>query len=171
MLRFSTAMPGGATDMAIERTAKSERVAKLRDLAVGAAMRHGSFEVSGEAKLVVLRETGLMVTYRTPFNPLPKLTESMRFEAALRGKSAHREPYGIEIWQEKLGKVLSIGWRGDNAPVVDGYEKGSWEQTLAEIARHDAVSGLCRKCASALASREQPPRGEQDGHSGSRKRA
>lgn len=157
--------------MPTERMVKTERVFRLRDLAVAAAMRHGCFEASGEARLVVLREAGLMLTYRTPFNPLPKMTEEMKFEASLRRKNAWREPYGIEIWQERLGKVLSVGWRPDAAPVIDTYEKGLWEQILAEIARHELDPGLCRKCASAVASRQQPLKGQQHGHTGGRKRA
>jgi hypothetical protein len=157
--------------MPAEKNVKTQRVVALRDLAVVAAMRHGCIEVSGEARLVVLREAGLMIAYRTPFNPLPRLTESMRFEAALRGKSAYREPYGIEIWQERLGKVLSVGWRNLDQPVVDNFEHGLWEQGLADIARHDSNTGLCRKCAVALASRRQPLRGERNGHSRGRKRA
>jgi len=157
--------------MPAERIVKTERVLALRDLAVAAAMRHGSFEESGDARLIVLREAGLMVAYRTPFNPLPPLTDRMKFEAALRGKNAYREPYGIEIWQERLGKVLSVGWRDRKPPVVDGYEQGLWEQTLVHIAGHDLDSELCRKCALALASRKQPARGRQHGRSRSRKRS
>jgi hypothetical protein len=157
--------------MTAQKFAESRHAFSLRDLAVAAAMRYGSFEASGEARLVVMREAGLMIAYRTPFNPLPPLTDSMRFEAAVRGKNAYREPYGIEVWQERLGKVLSIGWRGDNPPVVDQYEYGLWEQTLADIAGHDADPVFCGKSASALTSSRQLPQGEQHGRSGSRKRA
>ncbi len=157
--------------MSYQRTVWPGRVAVLRNLAVSAAMRHGFFEASGDARLVVLRAAGLMVAYRTPFNPLPPLTENMKFEAALRGKSAYREPYGIEVWLERSGKVLSVGWCDNEPPVVDGYEQGQWEQTLAEIARGEIGPGLCRKSASALASRQQPLRGERNGHSRNRRRA
>ena len=156
--------------MPAERIVNTERVVALRDLAVAAAMRRGCFEASGDARLVVLRQAGLMIAYRTPFNPLPRLTERMKFEAALRGKSTHREPYGIEIWQERFGKVLSVGWSGEEPPAVDAYEQGLWERTLAEIAQHGPNSGLCLKRGSALASRHRLARGKQNGHSVSRKR-
>ena len=154
--------------MPVANDITGDRLLALRDMAVESAMRHGVFEASGEAKLVVLRDGGLMIAYRTPFNPLPRLSESMKFEAALRGKAGHREPYGIDVWDRK-GKVLSLGWRDGGVPIVDGYEPGSWERTLANISRHD-VEGLCRKCAAALASRSKPMRGTQDGHSGNRHR-
>ncbi|MGD0190163.1 MAG: hypothetical protein ABSD74_05445 [Rhizomicrobium sp.] len=157
--------------MATEKFVKSEQTVSLRNLAVAAAMRYGSFEASGEARLVVMREAGLMIAYRTPFNPLPTLTDSMRFEAAVRGKNAYREPYGIEVWQERLGKVLSIGWRGQNPPVVDHYECGLWEHTLADIAGETADPAFCRKCASALTSGQKPTQGEQHGRPRGRKRA
>jgi hypothetical protein len=95
----------------------------------------------------------------------------MRFEAAARGKNAYREPYGIEVWQERFGKVLSIGWRGENPPVVDHYECGLWEQTLAGIAGHNADPALCGKRAPALTSGRQLPQGEHHGRSRTRKRA
>jgi hypothetical protein len=157
--------------MTAEKPAKPERILSLRDLAVAAAMHRGSFEASGETRLVVLRDAGLMIAYRTPFNPLPKLTEAMKFDAALRGKSAYREPYGIEIWHEKAGKVLSIGWRDECLPVVDHFDRGLWEQSLAELASHDGDAALCRKCSSALSLRKQPVRGEDDGRARTRKRA
>jgi hypothetical protein len=157
--------------MPAERIVKTQRIEALRDLAVAAAMGRGGFEESGDTKLVVLREAGLMIIYRTPFNPLPAFTDRMKFEAALRGRGAYREPYGIEIWQDKLGKVFSIGWRDGKPVVVDGYEQGVWEQTLAQIAGLELDSGLCRKRASAVASAKQPLRGKQHGHSRNRKRA
>lgn len=157
--------------MATERIVKADRIARLRDLAMLTVMRHGSFEASGEARLLVLRESGLMIAFRTPFNPLPKMTEGMRFEAALRKKAAYREPYGIDIWQERLGKVLSVGWRGANRPVVDNYERGLWEETLAEIACHGESRDACPKCASATVSRARPVLGEPHGLQRNRKRA
>jgi hypothetical protein len=156
--------------MPAEKSMKPKRIMALRDLAVSAAMRRGGFEESGDARLVVLRDAGLMIAYRTPFNPLPPLTDRMKFEAALRGKGAYREPYGVEIWKDKTGKVLSVGWRDQKPPVVDCYEQGLWEQTLAQIAGHEIDLGLSRKRASAVASRKQPPRGKQHGHSRNRKR-
>lgn len=165
MPRFAPRSSGGGYK--VTGTNKRERVIELRDIAVVTAMRHGAFEVSGDTRLVVVREADLMLTYRTPFNPLPKLTESMRFDAAVRGKNAYREPYGIEIWQDRRGKVLSIGWQDGNAPVVDGYERGTWEQTLAHIADHKRGAGLCPECPSAVASRRQPLRKVLHGHAGS----
>jgi hypothetical protein len=134
-------------------------------------MRRGRFEASGEARLVVLREAGLMIVYRTPFNPLPRFSEEMKFQATLNGKSGYLEPYGIEAWQEGRGKVLSVGWRNGRAPIVDGYEQGVWEQTLAELAEHDIDPGLCRNCTLAIASPRQQNLGDRNGHSRSRKRA
>jgi hypothetical protein len=134
-------------------------------------MQRGGFEESGDTKLVVLREAGLMIIYRTPFNPLPRLTDRMKFEAALRGKGAYREPYGIEIWRDRLGKVLSVGWRGQNPPVVDAYEQGQWEHALAQMAGGDVDLGVSLKRASVVASRKQPSRGKHHGHSRNRKRA
>jgi hypothetical protein len=161
---------GYGKPMRDETMAKMNRISELRDRAVHAAMHHGSFETSGEARLLVLNDGGLMITYRTPFNPLPKPTVNMKFEAALRGRRSLREPYGIEIWG-KMGKVFSVGWRGDAPLVVDCYERGSWESALATISLHDLSSGPCRKCALAHASRTGSPTSEQQRHWRNLKRA
>jgi hypothetical protein len=156
--------------MRAEMMVKMNRISDLRDKAVHAAMHHGSFEFSGEARLVVLSDGGLMITYRTPFNPLPKPTENMKLEAALRGRLSLREPYGIEIW-DKRGKVFSVGWRGNAPLVVDCYERGSWESALAAIALHDLRSGHCSKCALAHAARIRRPPSDQRRYPQNLKRA
>jgi hypothetical protein len=131
----------------------TDRILVLRDLAVAAAMRCGAFETSGEARLVVFRQASLTIIYRTPFNPLPRMSGAMQYAAATNGRHSLLEPYGIEVWQERLGKVLSIGWRGERPPIVDRYEEGLWEEVLVEIVDRavdsDADSGLGRHPISA----------------------
>jgi len=101
---------------------------RMRDAAVDAVMRHGRFERSGDVRLAVLRVGKVMVAYRTPFNPLPRMSGLAKYTAVREGKSALLEPYGIDVWQENYGRVLSLGWRGKEPVVVDLYRAGRWER-------------------------------------------
>ena len=83
------------------------RIEFIRRAAVAAAMRSGRFQASGTARLLVLRKRDVMIAYRTPFNPLPPLSEMAKFLAAREGKTAHLQPYGIDIWQLDIGKVMN----------------------------------------------------------------
>jgi hypothetical protein len=103
------------------------------DLAVFAVMNQGTFETSGAAKLAVLRRSGLMIAYHTPFNPLPPMSEELKYLAAMDGRTAHLQPYGIDIWYEGLGKVFRAGWRPGEAVSVDFYRSGEWENLFDAI--------------------------------------
>jgi hypothetical protein len=109
-----------------------EYLDRVRDGAVAAVMRNGRFERSGDVRLTVLRLEKLMIAYRTPFNPLPPLSDQAKYTAVREGKSALLEPYGLDIWQENYGRVLSIGWRGNGPVVVDHYRAGRWERLFDE---------------------------------------
>jgi hypothetical protein len=105
---------------------------RVRDGAVAAVMRLGRFERSGDVRLTVLRLEKVMIAYRTPFNPLPPLSDQAKYAAVREGKSALLEPYGIDVWQENYGRVLSIGWRGNGPVVIDLYRAGRWERLFDE---------------------------------------
>jgi hypothetical protein len=106
------------------------RIEFIRRAAVAAAMRSGRFQASGTARLLVLRKRDVMIAYRTPFNPLPPLSEMAKFLAAREGKTAHLQPYGIDIWQLDIGKVMSLGWRDGGDAIADLYRPGDWENLL-----------------------------------------
>jgi hypothetical protein len=110
------------------------RMHALRDWAMSAVMQRGRFEPSGGAKLAILKEDGLMIGYRTPFNPLPKLRDRAKYEAANRGKNCRTDWYGIDVWLEDVGKVFSVGWGADRELRVHCCKAGPWQLTLERIA-------------------------------------
>ena len=114
----------------------SRKTRELRDMAVLAVARRGALERSGAASLAILHERGLMIGYHTPFNPLPKMSDSAQYDAACRGKQAAREPYGIEIWLDGAGKVFTAGWTFDSEPHVRLCKRGAWQEVLKNIV-HD----------------------------------
>lgn len=105
----------------------------LCETAVWAVMKGGAFEDSGPTRLLVLRHSGLVIAYHTPFNPLPPLSNEQKFLAAKDGRIARLQPYGVNIWYENLGKVVRAGWRADGPVVVDFYRPGEWEVALCEV--------------------------------------
>jgi hypothetical protein len=90
-------------------------------------MRFGRFESSGFTRLMVLRRKDVMIAYRTPFNPLPPLSENAKYLAAKEGRTAYLMPYGIDIWRFDTGKVMSLGWHDGQNAVADHYRPGDWE--------------------------------------------
>jgi hypothetical protein len=107
-----------------------ERIDTLRRIAVVAVMRYGRFECSGAARLVVFRRKDVMIAYRTPFNPMPMLSEHAKFIATREGRMAPLLPYGIDVWQLDVGKVMSLGWRDGETAIADLYRPGGWEHLL-----------------------------------------
>jgi len=71
-----------------------------------------------------------MIAYRTPFNPMPGLSEHAKFIATREGRMAPLLPYGIDVWQLDVGKVMSLGWRDGEIAVADLYRPGDWEGLL-----------------------------------------
>lgn len=128
---------------------KKERIREIQRAAVSAVMRFGKLESSGAVKLAIFRKKDLMIAYRTPFNPLPPLSETTKYLAAKEGRFGYLLPYGIDIWQLDVGKVLSAGWRDGEPVVADLYRPGQWENILGIRAGKSLP-----KCGSAHSSRK-----------------
>lgn len=115
------------------RRASERETGRIRDIAVQAVMTRGGFESSGEARLAVLRQDGLMIAYRTPFNPL----------AGAKGD------YGIDIWREQ-GKVFSASW-GPGAPLATTFKPGPWQAIVESLATAAAPRRAPRRAGATEA--------------------
>jgi hypothetical protein len=107
---------------------------ELRDAAMQAVMARGGLEPSGGAKLAVLREGDVMIGYRTPFNPLPKPSEALKYKAALAGRTRSHEAYGIDVWSEGSGKVFSAAWTTRDELRVELLKPGAWQDRITALA-------------------------------------
>lgn len=134
------------------QTSDDHRAKALRDLAVLAVARRGALERSGAANLAVLKQDDLMIGYHTPFNPLPKLADSAKYEAALEGNDRAHDAYGIEIWLDDAGKVFSAGWTPSGEMHVRLHKPGAWQSKLEEIA---APQRSRKKAAAPQAAKSQ----------------
>jgi len=128
----------------------------LRDLAVRAVMRSGRFETSGPVRLAVLRRSGLMIAYHTPFNPLPALSSEMKYLAVCAGKAAHLQRYGIHIWHQGMGKVFCAGWSANGDLIVDLYVQGDWEELFEKVVTR-ALQSRSRGGRVAVSARRPTP--------------
>ena len=111
----------------------------LCDQAVAAVMARGRFELSGEVRLMVLRQAGLMILYRTPFNPLPKAMGD----------------YGIEMRDDTAGKVFSAYWERGGALTVTHFKPGPWQAALGAMT---AIPVARRRTGEALGALERENR-------------
>lgn len=143
---------------------KPARSEELKNLAVLAVMSGGCLESSGRAKLAILREEGLMIAYRTPFNPLPEGALALRDDIPMHGPNLGSEPYAVDVWAEGTGKVLSMGWRDRGNVVTALYRTGTWEEVLAKIAQRARERGQIersRLSTDAKAARLRAVRGTE----------
>ena len=76
----------------------------------------------------------IAIAYRTPFQKLPELSETDRYNRALLGGKEDL-PYGLDIWFENK-KPFSIQWDSNRPPRVDviRFNRGDWERGLFVLA-------------------------------------
>jgi len=103
-----------------------------------------------------------MVGYHTPFNPLPPLGETAKYWAARDGKIGRLEPYGLDIWELDIGKVLSIGWRELGSPcLVDHMRRTNWEtafeSALGNVFANGETNNACKVVNDEAASAQPAP--------------
>ena len=96
------------------RPAKSTKIVRalaLRDAALTVLRRSGAWATVGSAraasgagqmKLLSARLGTLEISYRTPFQRLPKAGDLMKHRAAQQGLTVSRNlPYGLDVWTPK----------------------------------------------------------------------
>ena len=75
------------------------------------------------------------ISYRTPFQPLPPLSQFMRYQIArLGGKESL--PYGLDIWFAHK-KVLNVEWNDEGLIEIISYRPGEWEDQLSPFSKGD----------------------------------
>jgi hypothetical protein len=104
----------------------------LRDAAVVIVKRYGKLEDCGAAKLLIARIGEIVISYRSPFQPLPKLDEKSKYEIARLGGRLNLS-YGLDVWAPK--KVLNIEWDDRGAFEVISFRRGDWESVLSATER------------------------------------
>jgi hypothetical protein len=75
------------------------------------------------------------ITYRTPFQPLPPLSQFMRYQIALYGGKENL-PYGLDIWFAHK-KVLNVEWNDEGLIRIISYRPGEWEDQLSPFSKGD----------------------------------
>jgi hypothetical protein len=75
------------------------------------------------------------ILLRTPFQPLPPLSQSMRYQYAVLGGQENL-PYGLDIWFARK-KVLNVEWNDEGLIQIGSYRPGEWEGQLSSFASGD----------------------------------
>jgi hypothetical protein len=107
------------------------RATALRDLALQAIRARGAWEKAGPTNLMMLRDGEIMVSYRTPFQRLPQLSQKTRYYLALLG-GPKPLPFGLDLWHRRK-KALGIEWDEDGPVALVSFSPGDWEAELEQL--------------------------------------
>jgi hypothetical protein len=119
----------------MDRTTKLSRVKEVRDHALRLLKAHGEWKGSGDQKHLGAKIGNVSLSYRTPFQPLPEISEQLRYmQALLKGKD--NLPYGMDVWSNRK-KVLNLEWADDGEVDVISYKPGEWESALNQAAEEN----------------------------------
>ncbi|WP_298111488.1 hypothetical protein [Bradyrhizobium sp.] len=114
-----------------------ETALELRDLALAIVKSAGRWQPAGRGpKILVCRDQGLQIAYRSPFQKLPPITGEMIRQAISFGLAPRQNmPNGLDIWlvDGKARKVLNIEWSETDVAAVN-FIPGPWQQLLAKWA-------------------------------------
>lgn len=117
-----------------ERCTKKQKLALcLRDTALRILRARGMFEITNLWPCLQWRGNGLNLLLRTPFQKLPRISDRMRYMAALLDADPDNLPYGLDIWVEGRGKVLNIEWDLDSTVAFVCFHRGEWEARLIAL--------------------------------------
>ena len=111
----------------MDKATKLARVREIRANALRLLKERGEWEDVSGTKHLGLKIGSLSISYRTPFQPVPKPPEAMMYFAALLGRKIDH-PYGLDIWHGK--KVLNLVWDESESLEIVSYKPGEWEEIL-----------------------------------------
>ena len=113
----------------MDKATKLARVMEIRANVLRALPELGEWRGDGKDRHLGARLGPISVAYRTPFQPLPKAPDGLRYMRALVG-GRDNLPYGLDVWTIEK-KVLNLEWDdADNVEIIS-YKPGDWENDLA----------------------------------------
>ncbi len=136
-------------------TPRQAKAVRVRDRALVLVRESGSWEQCGDMKLIAANRGALKVLYRTPFQELPRPSDSHLYFLAVYGGKTNL-PYGLDVWDFRpltRGKVLNIEWSDEGEIQLISYKPGDWEDELPSetIDYQGAASETGRASAPAAA--------------------
>jgi hypothetical protein len=111
---------------------RGRRALELRQQAIAVVQKHGSWEPVGTMRWLSAKLGNLDISYRTPFQPVPRVPEAMRVYRARDGRCADFG-YGIDVWWQHK-KVLGIVWNDPKPIEIFNFHRGEWEHEMAKLA-------------------------------------
>jgi hypothetical protein len=127
----------------LTRRAKLAYALALRDAALKVISRMGTWQQAeparaassvGYIRLLSARLGTLEISYRTPFQRLPKAADLLKYRAVQQGLTAPQNlPYGLDVWAPK--KVMNIEWDDKGNVVLVSLRRGAWETELIVLAK------------------------------------
>lgn len=134
-------------------TARGESASAVRAAALELVARHGDWKRIGPVRSRVARVGAFALWHWTPFGcGVRSAAEARRLAAEMLGWGVtlpEEHLYGLEIWWAVTGKVASLEWDAEEAPVERLYVKGPWQGDLVRLARREAGAGGAASDAGA----------------------
>ena len=123
----------------MDKATKLARIKSIRAAALRAVEEIGSWhQVRMGNRDLAMRgaEIGdVSISYRTPFQPLPPLSQLMRYQKKKFGGKENL-PYGLDIWFAHK-KVLNVEWNDEGLIRIISYRPGEWEDQLSPFSKGD----------------------------------
>ena len=102
---------------------------RVRDAALMKMRVEGLWEVTNIGRVLMWKQMGLRMVFRTPFNKLPQIPEHIKYLAAETGRSPINLNYGLDIWFNDKN-VLKIEWDDSERVRLTSFRRGDWERKV-----------------------------------------
>ena len=131
----------------IRGSTKLERAIAIRDAARDIVAREGKWEEVGigGGKRIRVRSASferIKIVYTTPFQPIPEMSSTMKWQCALHGYDTKRHAYWIDIW-DSWKKVFFVLWNDDEGLTVSSFRRGDWEERVLGRAEDGRGQASC----------------------------
>lgn len=113
----------------MDKATKLARVLEIRANVLRVLRDIGEWSGEGHNRALGAKIGTISVSYRTPFQALPKVPEQLQYMRALLGGKDNL-PYGLDVWTPEK-KVLNLEWDDAGAIEIVSFKPGEWEGALA----------------------------------------
>jgi hypothetical protein len=113
----------------MDKATKLARALEIRANVLRVLPGLGEWRGEGKNRHLGAKIGSISVSYRTPFQALPKVPEQLRYMQALLGGKDNL-PYGLDVWTPEK-KVLNLEWDDAGTVEIVSFKPGEWEGALA----------------------------------------
>jgi len=119
-----------------QKVSRTNQALALRDAAIVWLRRAGQNEPHpGGYRYLTWRSEEFTLLLRTPFQRVPGFSGKDHRIAAMHGVRLPKQyGYGLDIWRQGSGKVLTLEWEADGTVGLRSFRRGTWEGEIFLLA-------------------------------------